>query len=63
MKTLALDHPEIQNASLEFNRETLAPTYRLQMGIPGSSYAVEIAGRLGVPKEICDHASDLLGSG
>lgn len=63
LKTLALDHPEIENASLEFNRETLAPTFRLQMGIPGSSYAVEIAGRLGIPKEICEHASELLGSG
>lgn len=63
LKTLALDHPEIENASLEFNRKTLSPTYRLQMGIPGSSYAVEIAGRLGIPKEICDHASSLLGSG
>ncbi len=63
LKTLALDHPEIENASLEFDRETLAPTYRLQMGIPGSSYAVEIAGRLGMPKSICDHATSLLGTG
>ncbi len=63
LKTLALDHQEIENASLEFDRETLAPTYRLQMGIPGSSYAVEIAGRLGMPKSICDHATSLLGTG
>ncbi|MCP4684199.1 MAG: endonuclease MutS2 [bacterium] len=63
LKTLALDHPEIENASLEFDRQTLAPTYRLQMGIPGSSYAVEIAGRLGIPRSICKHASELLGSG
>lgn len=63
LKTLALDHTEIENASLEFDRQTLAPTYRLQMGIPGSSYAVEIAGRLGVPREICKHASELIGSG
>ncbi len=63
LKTLALDHPEIENASLEFDRQTLAPTYRLQMGIPGSSYAVEIAGRLGIPRTICKHASELLGSG
>ena len=62
LKTLALDHPEIENASLEFNRETLAPTYRLQMGIPGASYAVEIAGRLGIPESICKHANKLLGS-
>jgi len=63
LKTLALDHSEIENASLEFDRETLAPTFKLQMGIPGSSYAVEIAGRLGIPKSICSHALDLLGSG
>ncbi len=63
LKTLALDHPEIENASLEFNRETLAPTYRLQIGLPGSSYAVEIAGRLGIPASICEHAARLVGSG
>jgi len=62
LKTLALDHPEIENASLEFDRQTLKPTFRLQMGIPGSSYAVEIAGRLGIPGSICDHAAQLLGS-
>ncbi len=63
LKTLALDYSEIENASLEFNRETLAPTYRLQMGIPGASYAVEIAGRLGIPTSICERASKVLGSG
>jgi DNA mismatch repair protein MutS2 len=63
LKTLALDHPEIENASLEFDRKTLTPTYRLQMGIPGSSYAVEIAGRLGIPLAVCEQASQLLGSG
>jgi DNA mismatch repair protein MutS2 len=63
LKTLALDHPGIENASLEFNRETLAPTYKLLMGIPGSSYALEIAGRLGIPTSICNQASNLLGSG
>jgi DNA mismatch repair protein MutS2 len=62
LKTLALEHPEVENASLEFDRKTLAPTYRLQLGIPGSSYAVEIASRLGMPGSVCDHASALLGS-
>jgi DNA mismatch repair protein MutS2 len=62
LKTLALDHPEIENASLEFDRQSLAPTFRLQMGIPGSSYAVEIASRLGMPQSICEHAGQLLGS-
>ncbi len=63
LKTLALEHTGIENASLEFNRETLAPTYRLLLGIPGSSYAVEIAGRLGLPDALCEHASRLVGSG
>jgi DNA mismatch repair protein MutS2 len=63
LKTLALEHEEIENASLEFDRVSLAPTYRLLMGIPGSSYAVEIASRLGMPKPITEHASKLLGSG
>ncbi|MDX9856768.1 MAG: endonuclease MutS2 [candidate division Zixibacteria bacterium] len=63
LKTLPLQHPEIENASLEFNRETLAPTFRLQVGIPGSSYAVEIASRLGMPESVCAHAAKLIGSG
>lgn len=63
LKTLALEHPEIENASMTFDRETLSPTYHLQLGIPGSSYAVEIAGRLGMPEPICGKASELIGSG
>jgi len=63
LKTLAMEHPEIENASLEFDRETLSPTYRLRLGIPGASYAVEIAGRLGMQDSICERASGLLGSG
>ena len=61
LKTLPLDHPEIENASLEFDRETLTPTYNLQLGIPGSSYAVEIATRLGLPVSIGEYAGELLG--
>lgn len=61
LKTLPLEYPELENGSLEFNRKTLAPTYKLQIGIPGSSYAVEIARRLGMPEEICDRAANALG--
>lgn len=63
LKTLAMEYPELENASLQFDRETLAPTFQLQLGLPGSSYAIEIAGRLGMPKDICDIASRLVGSG
>ena len=63
LKTLALENPEIENASLSFDRQSLSPTYHLQLGIPGSSYAVEIASRLGMPQEICGRASELIGSG
>ncbi len=63
LKTLPLTNPLIENASLEFDRETLAPTYELRLGLPGSSYAVEIAGRLGLPEQICARAAVLVGSG
>ena len=63
LKTLAMEHPELENASLEFDKKTLTPTYQVRIGIPGSSYAVEIARRLGLPKSICENASSLIGSG
>ncbi len=57
LKTLPLEHAELENCSLEFDRESLKPTYRLQMGLPGSSYAIEIAERLGMPKTVIEKAS------
>lgn len=63
LKTLPLSHPQLENASLEFDRTTLAPTFRLHLGIPGSSYAVEIASRLGMEATICEHAAKLIGTG
>jgi len=63
LKTLPMTHPEVENASFEFDRASLKPTYRLLIGIPGASYAVEIAQRLGMPADISKHASELLGKG
>lgn len=63
LKSLPLDHPGLVNASLEFDRVNLRPTFRLNIGIPGSSYAIEIARRLGLPAEMADQAAKLLGSG
>lgn len=60
LKTLALSTPGFLNASLEFDVNTLAPTYRFIPGIPGGSSALDIAGRLGMDPSILDHALDLV---
>lgn len=52
LKSFVHERPDMQNASVEFDPETLSPTYRLIMGTPGRSNALEIASRLGLPKSI-----------
>ncbi|MFO7982205.1 MAG: endonuclease MutS2 [Desulfuromonadales bacterium] len=53
----------VENAAVEFDSQTLAPTYRLHYGIPGASSAFAIARRLGVPQEVLDRANEYLGEG
>ena len=60
LKTLAGNIPGVTNCSMEFDSESLSPTFRLKMGIPGSSYAVEIAQKLGLPKSLINRAWELL---
>ncbi len=62
LKTLAQIYPEVENASLEFDKESLKPTYRFQIGYPGGSYGIDIARRLGMPEQIVQKAFELLGS-
>jgi DNA mismatch repair protein MutS2 len=52
LKTFAHTTPGVVNASLEFNVQTLRPTYKLTLGLPGRSNALAIAQRLGLPQEI-----------
>ena len=62
LKVLAHDSEGMQNGSMAFDTGTLRPTFHLRLGVPGSSYAFEIARRLGLPNEIVDAAVEIAGS-
>lgn len=61
LKVFAHDHPHAVNGSMEFDQDTLSPTYRFKKGIPGSSYAFEIAQRMKLQKNLLKKARALLG--
>jgi len=55
--------PGMANASMEFDKKTLTPLYRLRTGEPGQSHALEIARKFGLPDHVVDSAKELLGGG
>jgi len=57
LKRFAESHNGIQNAAMQFNPSSLTPTYQIDVGVPGRSYAFEIARNVGVPEEILEDAS------
>ena len=58
LKEYSLTTARVENASMEFDLQTLAPTYRLIMGVPGSSNAIAIASKLGLRQDVIDFARE-----
>jgi len=63
LKAFAHLNKGLRNASLDFDPVTLMPTYRLNVGIPGGSNALNIAARFGLPNEIVSHARSIMSKG
>jgi DNA mismatch repair protein MutS2 len=60
LKALAAERDDMHNASVGFDFERMAPTFRMKMGVPGSSNALEVARRYGIPSEVLEDAEQML---
>lgn len=61
LKFYAKDHEGIVNGAMLYDRHLMQPLFRLQIGNPGSSFAVEIARKIGIPQEVIEDAANLVG--
>lgn len=62
LKAFAYKTPSCANGSMAFDHDTFQPTYRFQANLPGSSYALDIARRVGIPDEVIQRAKEILGT-
>jgi len=62
LKIFAENHPDCLNASMQFDLKSLTPTYRFTTGIPGDSFAIEVASSLGLEPDLIERAKELSGS-
>ena len=60
LKSYAIEHDYILNASMDFDEEHITPTYRLRLGVAGRSYGLEVASRLGIKDEVFTFAKEYL---
>ncbi len=61
LKNLAERTPHLLNGAMRYDPEKLQPLYRLEVGKPGSSFAIEIARKIGLPKDVVERATQLVG--
>lgn len=61
LKALSESDPRFRNAGMEYDVQNLRPTFRLKDGVPGRSYAFDIAARIGLPAALLDRARELMG--
>ena len=62
LKHFAEDHPGVANGAMLYDRHEMRPLFQLAIGRPGSSFAIEIARKIGLPEEVIGEASDIVGS-
>lgn len=62
LKNFASRHPMVENASMKFDGERMEPLFVLEMGQPGSSYALEIAEKIGLPRPVLNQARNKIGT-
>ncbi len=62
LKHFAEDTPGIINGAMLYDRARMEPLFQLSMGYPGSSFAIEIARKIGLPQSVISHAGELVGS-